>query len=121
MSRRRWLTSEPGVGRSYDWCRFRRQQHCFYPRGLNAEATEIEGIPIWIPEDRGICGRHKWDDQRSCPVSEPGPRSREYLYYPDATVPYEAGGRRRDNWKAFHTNYRAELTNFDLITNVRLD
>lgn len=121
MRRRRWFTSEPGVGRSYDWCRFRRQQHCFYPRGLNAEATEIEGIPVWIPEDRGICGRHKWDDQRACPVSEPGPRSREYLYYPDATVPYEAGGQRRDDWKAFHTNYRAELTNFDLITNITVD
>jgi hypothetical protein len=115
-----FFRSEPGVGRSYDWCRFRRQQHCFYPKGLNEAATKIEGVPVWIPEDRGICSRHDWDEQRACPVSEPGPRSRETIYYPDATVPYEAGGQRRDNYRAFHTNYKAPLTNFDLITNVTL-
>jgi hypothetical protein len=39
----------------------------------------------------------------------------------DATVPYDAGGQRRGDWKAFHTNYRADLTNFDLITNIWVD
>jgi hypothetical protein len=117
----RFFTTKPGSGRSYDWCRFRRQQHCFYPRQLNAAATQAEGVPVWVPEDRGICGRHKWDDQRVCPVSEPGPRSREAIYYMDATVPYDAGGQRRGDWKAFHTNYRADLTNFNLITNIWVD
>lgn len=115
-----FFRSEPGVGRSYDWCRFRRQQHCFYPKAINEAATKIEGVPVWTPEDRGICSRHDWDEQRACPVSEPGPRSRETIYYPDATVPYEAGGQRRDNYRAFHTNYKAPLTNFDLIRNVTL-
>lgn len=113
-----FFRTKPGSGRSYDWCRFRRQQHCFYPKQLNEAATKIEGVPVWVPEDRGICGRHDWDEQRACPVSEPGPRSREALYYPDATVPYEAGGQRRDDPRAFHTNYKAPLTNFNLITNI---
>lgn len=113
-----FFRSEPGVGRSYDWCRFRRQQHCFFPRQLNEAATKIEGVPVWVPEDRGICARHDWDEQRACPVSEPGPRSRETIYYTDATVPYEAGGQRQSDYRNFHTNYKAPLTNFELITNV---
>ncbi len=118
---RRLFATKPGSGRSYDWCRFRRQQHCFYPTQLHEAATAIEGVPIFIPEDRGICGRHKWDDQRACPVSEPGLRSRETSYHPDATVSYEAGGQRISDYRNFHTNYRAELANFDLITNIRAD
>jgi GNAT superfamily N-acetyltransferase len=113
-----FFRTKPGSGRSYDWCRFRRQQHCFFPRQLNEAATKIEGVPVWVPEDRGICGRHDWDEQRACPVSEPGPRSREAIYYSDATVPYEAGGQRRADAKAFHTNYKAPLVNFNLITNI---
>lgn len=114
----RFLTTQPGSGRSYDWCRFRRQQHCWYPTDIHAEATQIEGVPVTIPVDRGICPKHKWKEQKACPVAEPGPRSRETIYYPDATVPYEAGGQRQSNYRAFHTNYKAELTNFSLITNV---
>lgn len=113
-----FFRSQPGSGRSYDWCRFRRQQHCFFPRQLNEAATKIEGVPVWVPEDRGICARHDWDEQRACPVSEPGPRSRETIYYTDATVPYEAGGQRQSDYRNFHTNYKAPLTNFELIMNV---
>lgn len=86
---------EPGRNVSYDWCRFRREQHCWYPRHLNTEATKEAGYAVWIPEDRGYCPRNRWEDQKICPApSEPGPRSGEPHRQVDATVPWEEGGQR---------------------------
>lgn len=60
---------------SYDWCRFRYKQGCWYPRLLNKAETEAGGAPVWEPLDRGHCPHNAWDDQILCPVSQPGPNS----------------------------------------------
>ncbi len=94
---------KPGHGWSYDWCRFRRDSRCYYPKRLNEEATKLEGYSVWIPEDRGHCPRVKWESQKICPApSEPGPNVPGG--YMDATIPYEQGGQRggipKPRWKA---------------------
>ena len=89
--------SYEGIGHewSYDWCRFRKNSHCFYPKTLNAAGTKAEGYPVWNPEDRGYCPRPKWESQQACPApSEPGPHVPGGR--PDATVPYDQGGQRHD-------------------------
>lgn len=83
----------PGHAWSYDWCRFRHNQRCMFPRQMNIEATRIAGYSVWIPEDRGWCPRHKWTEQEACAVSEPGPNSGENPSYLDATVAWEDGGQ----------------------------
>jgi hypothetical protein len=84
----------PDRSPSYDWCRFRRDSHCWYPREIDFEATKEAGYCVWVPEDRGWCPRQKWDAQKVCPVSEPGPKSREPNALIDATIPWEEGGQR---------------------------
>lgn len=78
-----------------NWCRFRRDRHCYLPRDLDVEATEEAGHQVWIPLDRGICTRETADRQSECPVGEPGPDSGERVYYPDATIPWGLGGQRK--------------------------
>ena len=87
---------KPGTGEawSYDWCRFRKRRRCMYPKTLNADATQQAGYAVWVPEDRGLCPRDAWDDQKSCPVSEPGPHSGEPNALLDATISWEEGGQR---------------------------
>ncbi len=84
----------PGSMWSYDWCRFRKNRRCMYAKELNAQATEIAGYAVWVPVDRGLCPRDKWNDQKVCPVAEPGPHSGEPHARIDATVPWEQGGQR---------------------------
>lgn len=91
------LGYQPGRNPSYDWCRFRREQHCWYPKHLNVEATKAVGYAVWIPEDRGYCPHNKWDEQKGCPVSAPGPRSGDPNAQPDATIAWEAGGQRESS------------------------
>lgn len=79
---------------SSDWCRFRRDNHCFFPNKKDEPATQAAGYDVWVPVDRGPCPRATHKDQRSCPVAEPGPNSHERSYLPDATVPWESGGQR---------------------------
>jgi len=87
-------------GPSYDWCRFRRSRHCYYPQGLDQKATDEAGYAVWVPFHRGYCAREGWegeDGQKGCPVSEPGPNGT----YPDrpltdATYSWEEGGQRYD-------------------------
>ena len=87
----------PGRNRSVDWCRFRRDQHCWYPIGLDEEASAVAGYAVWIPQDRGYCPRNQWAEQQLCPApSEPGPHSGESDARPDATVSWAAGGQRVD-------------------------
>ena len=88
------IKPQPGHAWSYDWCRFRRNSRCMYPRELNIEATKAVGYAVCIPEDRGYCPRVKWDDQKQCPVGEPGPRSGDRNALPDATIAWEDGGQR---------------------------
>jgi hypothetical protein len=57
---------------SYDWCRFRRDSHCWYPRGLDAQATQRAGYAVWTSVDRGRCPRGSWALQESCPLGKPG-------------------------------------------------
>lgn len=78
---------------SYDWCRFRRDNHCFLPKDLNVEASKEAGYSVWVPFDRGRCPRQKWEDQKVCPVGEPGPHATGGGFL-DATVPWEQGGQR---------------------------
>lgn len=96
---------------SFDWCRFRRDQRCYFPKQLHDRGTASEGFPVWVPEDRGFCPRHKWTEQRNCPVSEPGPNSSEGTFFPDATVPWEEGGQRSTDWANPHLDYIAPVTN----------
>lgn len=83
----------PGNTWSYDWCRFRKNSRCMYPTHINAEATSEAGYAVWVPEDRGLCPRMKWDDQKKCPVGQPGPHSGDPNALTDATVPWEQGGQ----------------------------
>lgn len=87
---------KPGHAWSYDWCRFRSESRCYFPKELDVEGTRQAGYDVWIPLDRGICPRDKWDAQKACPVGEPGPKSCERLYYPDATRSWADGGQRRE-------------------------
>jgi hypothetical protein len=84
----------PGNNWSYDCCRFRRDSRCMYPVALNEAASREAGYAVWIPADRGYCPRLNWEDQRACPVHEPGPRSGEPNARPDATIAWEDGGQR---------------------------
>ena len=88
-----WLKNngQPGNAYSYDWCRFRRNSHCFLPKSLNADASARAGYAVWEPMDRGICWRAIWDVQKKCPTSMPGPHANGYT---DATVAWEDGGQR---------------------------
>ncbi len=79
---------------SYDWCRFRRNSQCWYPKELDARATEAAGYQVWVPELRGTCPRTEWDEQQACPLAEPGPKSGERDALVDATIPWNAGGQR---------------------------
>lgn len=78
-----------------NWCRFRRERHCYLPRDLDVKGTEEAGYNVWIPLDRGICTRENAEAQKACPVGEPGPDSGERVYYPDATIPWGLGGQRK--------------------------
>ncbi len=82
----------PGHNYSFDWCRFRKNSRCMFPKELNKPASELAGYAVWVPEDRGYCPRVSWDDQKDCPVSEPGPNAPGG--YTDATVAWEDGGQR---------------------------
>lgn len=83
------------VGRSfsYDWCRFRRENHCWMSKEIDIPATKLAGYAVWTPQDRGFCPRIKWEDQKVCPIGEPGPHSREPVWYVEATRPYSEGGQ----------------------------
>jgi hypothetical protein len=81
----------PGHNYSFDWCRFRKNSRCFYPKELNQAATDQAGYAVWVPEDIGYCPRIAWDDQEKCPVGEPGPNVPHG--FTDATVPWEEGGQ----------------------------
>lgn len=83
-----------GRAPSFDWCRFRRDQVCYFPTHLNQEATRIAGYEVWVVKDRGICHRYKWKDQENCPVSEPGPNSRHPHALIECTRNWEDGGQR---------------------------
>lgn len=84
-----------GLGHNYsfDWCRFRKNSHCFYPCKINEGASAQVGYSVFIPMDRGYCPRVKWEDQKSCPApSQPGPNVPGG--YTDATMAWEDGGQR---------------------------
>lgn len=84
----------PGYAWSYDWCRFRRQRHCWYPKVADHEGTKEAGYMVWVPEDRGICERDKWDAQKICPIAQPGPHSGAPNAMVEATIPWSEGGQR---------------------------
>lgn len=69
--------------------------NCWYPDQLDEAGTQEAGYDVWIPVDRGICTRAKDEEQRKCPVYQPGPESGEETVYPDATIPWSEGGQRR--------------------------
>jgi hypothetical protein len=62
--------SRPGPSVNYDWCKFRRDTHCHFPKTLNVGRTLGTGQADWDLVDRGWCGR-SWDQQALCPVGEP--------------------------------------------------
>lgn len=86
--------AEDGSPYSYDWCRFRKNCHCMYPDRLHERATQIEGYQVWVPLDRGICPRDRWEEQKACGLAEPGPKSRERNALIECTTHWEDGGQR---------------------------
>lgn len=87
---------EQGRAHSYDWCKFRRDSHCWYPKSLDAEATKKAGYAVWTPVDRGYCPRIDWDGprgQKACPLGDPGPHSGDPQAEIEATVPWNEGGQ----------------------------
>lgn len=84
----------PETNPSYDWCRFRKDERCMYPKEMDVDATREAGYIVWTPVDRGHCPRHGWDAQKKCPVSEPGPNSGDPKARVDATTSWEQGGQR---------------------------
>ena len=88
------LRHKPYNAPSFDWCRFRKDERCMYPKELDIDGTRQAGYAVWRPEDRGHCPRHSHEAQRDCPVSEPGPNSRDPGAKVDATVPWSEGGQR---------------------------
>lgn len=62
-------------GWSHDWCRFRKDQRCMFPKELNKMASNSRGYPVWLPIDRGWCNKHQWEEQRICPIAAPGPNA----------------------------------------------
>jgi hypothetical protein len=87
------MLTPPTQEYSYDWCRFRRANHCWYPKELDAAATAREGYAVWVPEDRDRCLRTSWQAQQDCPIGAPGPNAGGDGLT-DATVPYGQGGQR---------------------------
>jgi hypothetical protein len=86
---------DDGQGRwSFDACRFRREEHCFYPTEWNEAASQEAGYIVWVPVDRGYCMKSTWDDQRACEMYEPGPNSGDPNALIEATVAWEDGGQR---------------------------
>lgn len=98
--RARGYSGDVGHLPSRDWCRFRKNSRCMYPKNLDEQGTAEAGYPVWIPEDRGPCWRISWDDQEACSLAEPGPNSMEDVVYPDATVPWGQGGQRKGSLRS---------------------
>lgn len=89
-----YQTDDVGRTPSFDWCRFRRDNHCWFPKELDEEGTRQAGYAVWIPEDRGVCRRFTHPKQKECPIGEPGPDSGERVYGPDGTRSWWEGGQR---------------------------
>ena len=94
---------------SFDWCRFRRHRFCYYPGELDAPATTLAGYAVWVPTERGICGRDKWDHQRMCRLAEAGPNSDDPGARTDATIPWSIGGQRWGRFDPTEPMDRSEL------------
>ena len=92
----KYQTTDLMRGPSIDWCRFRRENHCYFPKHFDAAGSAEAGYNVWIPEDRGLCARFQKVEQQGCSVSEPGPNSGEALWAPDATYSWKQGGQRWD-------------------------
>lgn len=89
-----------GTAPSIDWCFARHNSHCWYPKTLDVEGTKEAGYSVWTPEDRGICSRTSWDQQKVCPApSRPGPLSGEAVRYPESWKSWEEGGQGRTSAK----------------------
>lgn len=85
---------ETGEMASYDWCRFRHNSHCWFPKTLDAEGSKQAGYAVWTPEDRGFCPRSTFAQQKACPApSEPGPHSGEPRWRPETWQSWEDGGQ----------------------------
>lgn len=109
---------QEGTSRTTDWCRFRKNERCLFPKTLNEKATEQAGYAVWNPEDRGLCPRQSWDMQKKCPVGEPGPNSGDPQSRVDATVAWEDGGQRLpEGWEIsdedYHRNASLAKTAFE--------
>lgn len=82
------------------WCRFRRDGHCYFPKVLDEKGSEEAGYAVWVPENRGRCLRVRHDQQKACPVGEPGPDSGEKMVFPDATISWSEGGQRQKRYSS---------------------
>jgi hypothetical protein len=93
---RGWVAANTTVGRgySYDWCRFRRNSHCYFSGVVDEEATQQAGYLVYVPMDRGNCWRTPWTSQQLCGSAQPGPNAKHEPRYLDATVPWESLGQR---------------------------
>jgi 2'-5' RNA ligase len=69
------MAPEQGSRWSFDWCRYRKNSHCFYPGDLDPHASQMMGQAVWHFQDRGNCPRFTWASQEICPIGAPGPNS----------------------------------------------
>lgn len=106
-----WVIANGAPGRrfSVDWCRFRRNSHCYFSDIVDEQASEQAGHAVLVPMDRGYCWRSAWETQQKCGAAQPGPRATGSLFQPsrlvftDATVPWEASGQRDDGSQVTYT------------------
>lgn len=101
-----WLDANGSAERpySYDWCRFRRNSHCYFTDLVDHDASQEAGYAVYVPMDRGTCWRAKWNVQANCDAAQPGPHANDSKFvglggahgpaYTDATVPWEAMGQQ---------------------------
>jgi hypothetical protein len=110
------MLDTPTAEHSYDWCRFRRESHCFYPHDLNEPATKEAGYAVWNPVDRGRCPRGSWPLQEQCPVGQAGPNAGGFT---DATVPWGEGGQHGGVVASAPTKARTYITQAEARGNSR--
>lgn len=101
----------PASGVNYDWCKFRFNQRCIFPKNLDVQKTLQTGQARWVPQMRGRCGRD-WNQQSQCPISEPGPNARQLGVAAKDPRFAEVGGPMQDDDGWYVQTHRARSKSY---------